>query len=259
MHIASRLGLLIILICASSLHAQVSGGTIFGTVTDPSQAAVVHASVEIRNANTNLVHHVDTNGSGFYSVPNLVPGPYELRVTSAGFAVSLHKGLSLTVGGALEVNVQLRIGSDVQTVEIRGEPAAIDTTTATLSGVVNENTVHELPLNARDWTALATLEPGVVTIRTQPALTITNNRPIRGLGTQLTVGGNRPTQNNYRVDGVSINDYSNGAPGSVLGVDLGVDAIQEFSVITSNAEADYGKSSGGIINAVTKFALKLLW
>jgi hypothetical protein len=249
---ASILTLLLMLACTSYMRAQVSGGTIFGTVTDPSQAAVVHAKVEVRNTNTNLVHQIDTNGAGFYSVPNLVPGPYDVRVVFSGFAVAVHTGLSLTVGGDLEVNIQLRIGSDVQMVEIRGEPAAVDTTTGTISGVVNETTVRELPLNARDWTALATLEPGVATIRTQPALTISNNRPIRGLGTQLTIGGNRPTQNNYRVDGISINDYSNGAPGSVLGVDLGVDAIQEFSVITSNAEADYGKSSGGIINAVTK-------
>src|SRR5690349_16947844 len=102
MQMASRLALLIILFCASSLLAQVSGGTIFGTVTDPSQAAVVHASVEIRNTDTNLVHKADTNGAGFYSVPNLVPGPYELKVSSAGFAAAVHKGLSLTVGGDLE-------------------------------------------------------------------------------------------------------------------------------------------------------------
>ena len=250
--VVSELALLFMVACYSSVYAQVSGGTIFGSVTDPSQTAVAHASVEIRNTDTNVIHRADTNGAGFYSVPNLVPGPYELKATSTGFAVAVDKGLSLTVGGDLEVNIQLRIGSDVQTIEIRGEQPAVDTTTSTLSGVVNETTVRELPLNARDWTALATLEPGVVNIRTQPALTISNNRPIRGLGTQLTVGGNRPQQNNYRVDGVSINDYSNGAPGSVLGIDLGVDAIQEFSVITSNAEADYGKSSGGIINAVTK-------
>ena len=74
----------------------------------------------------------------------------------------------------------------------------------------------------------------------------------RGFGAQLTISGGRPTQNNYRLDGLSINDYGNGAPGSVLGVNLGVDAIQEFSVLTGNYSAEYGKTSGGVVNAISK-------
>lgn len=250
-HVSLLITILVALI-GSTASAQVSGGTISGTITDSSGAAIPNATVEIRNAATDVLRSLSTNDAGFYSVPNLVPGAYSIRVSAPGFAIAQRTGVSLTVGAELALNFQLRIGDVNEVLEIRGDPPAVETTNATLSGVVDEKTVRELPLNARDWTALATLEPGVATIRTQPALTISNNRPIRGLGTQLTVGGNRPQQNNYRVDGVSINDYSNGAPGSVLGVDLGVDAIQEFSVITSNAEANYGKSSGGIINAVTR-------
>jgi len=130
---------------------------------------------------------------------------------------------------------------------------AVDTVGATLSGVVNSKTIVDLPLNGRDWASLATLEPGVSGILTQPGSSTTSaTRLNRGVGSQLTIGGNRPQQNNYRVDGISINDYANAAPGGVLGADLGVDAIQEFSVITSNAPAAYGKSSGGIINAMTR-------
>jgi hypothetical protein len=233
-------------------QAQVAGGTISGTITDSSGAAIVKASIEVRDTATDTVRALSSNDSGIYSAPNLTPGSYQVKVSASGFAVSVRNDLVLTVGEELVVNVRLQVGSATQTVNISGEPPAVETGSSTVSGVIDETIVRELPLNARDWTALATLEPGVATIRTQPALTISNNRAIRGLGTQLTVGGNRPTQNNYRLDGVSINDYSNGAPGSALGIDLGVDAIQEFSVITSNAEADYGKSSGGIINAVTK-------
>src|SRR4029077_8519500 len=81
---------------------------------------------------------------------------------------------------------------------------------------------------------------------------VSNDRPNRGLGTDETIGGNRPQGNNYRLDGVSINDYSSGAPGSITGAVLGFDAVQEFSVVTSNAPANYGKTSGGVINAVSR-------
>jgi hypothetical protein len=77
-------------------------------------------------------------------------------------------------------------------------------------------------------------------------------RSNRGLGSEMTINGNRPQQNNCRLDGVSVNDYAGGSPGSVLGQTLGVDAIQEFSVVTGNASADYGKSSGAVVNAVTR-------
>ena len=243
---------LLILALTGVTYAQVSGGTISGTVSDPSGAAVAGASVEIRNVATDVARTLTTNEAGFYNVPNLVPGAYDVKVSANGFRNELRSGLTLTVGAQLAVNLQLQVGTASETVEIHGEQPAVETTNATLSGVVNETTVRELPLNARDWTALATLEPGVAQIRSQPALAISNNRPIRGLGTQLSVAGAKPQQNNYRLDGVSINDYSNSGPGSALGIDLGVDAIQEFSVITSNAPANYGKSSGGIINAVTR-------
>jgi len=99
---------------------------------------------------------------------------------------------------------------------------------------------------------LATLEPGVAAIQTQVALGIGATRGNRGFGDQISVAGARPQQNNYRLDGISINDYSNGGPGSVLGGNLGVDAIEEFSVLTSNYSAEYGRTAGGVVNAITR-------
>jgi hypothetical protein len=98
------------------------------------------------------------------------------------------------------------------------------------------------------------LQPGVTVVRTEAAVGagLANTRGNRGLGQMMSIGGSRPQQNNYRLDGVSLNDYAGSGPGSVLGVSLGVDAIQEFSVVTGNAPADYGKTSGGVINAVTR-------
>ncbi|MGH9355784.1 MAG: TonB-dependent receptor plug domain-containing protein, partial [Terriglobia bacterium] len=107
-------------------------------------------------------------------------------------------------------------------------------------------------LNGRSWTDLAKLQPGVDAIQTQISFAEGPGRGNRGFGAQITISGQRPVENNYRLDGVSLNDYSNGAPGSVLGGNLGVDAVQEFSVLTTNYSAEYGKTAGGVINAITK-------
>ena len=109
----------------------------------------------------------------------------------------------------------------------------------------------ELPLNGRDWTSLATLHPGVNLIQTQMDYA-TSARGNRGFGAELTISGQRTTNNNYRLDGISVNDYANSGPGNVIGAALGVDAIQEFSVLTGSFSAEYGKASGGVVNAITK-------
>src|SRR3984893_8177674 len=139
-----------------------------------------------------------------------------------------------------------------QTVEVNTEAPTVDLASSTISAVVSSTTVRELPLNGRSWTDLATLQPGVNSIQTQPDFTAGPDRGKRGFGNQLTIDGARPQQNNYRLDGISTNDYDNAAPGSVLGGDLGVDAIQEFSVLTSNFSADYGRTAGGVVNAITR-------
>src|SRR5260221_4430292 len=108
-------------------------------------------------------------------------------------------------------------------------------------------TVLDLLLNGGSWNDLAGLQPGVVAASTHAAVDVN-----RGYGGQLSISGARPQQNNYRLDGISINDYSNGGPGSVLGQNLGVEAIQEFSVLTSNYSAEYGKTSGGVVNAISR-------
>jgi hypothetical protein len=146
----------------------------------------------------------------------------------------------------------MKVGAANEKVVVTTEAPAVQLASSDLSAVVNATTVRELPLNGRSWTDLAALQPGVDTIQTQPSFSVGADRGNRGFGQQLTISGARPQQNNYRLDGVSLNDYANGAPGSVLGGSLGVDAIQEFSVLTSNYSAEYGKTSGGVVNAVTR-------
>ena len=234
------------------VDAQVTGAQIAGSVADTTGALIAGAHVTIKNTANGLTRELATNQSGHYSAPNLSPGPYAVTGSATGFAAQEHSGLTLTVGAHLVLNFKLEVGGATYRVEVQGSAAAVEISNATLSAIVNGQPVRELPLNARDWTQLAVLEPGVAQIRTQTTPTDFLIRGNRGLGTQMTVSGGRPQQNNYRIDGISVNDYSNGGPGSALGNNLGVDAIQEFAVVTANAPADYGRTSGGVINAVTR-------
>ncbi len=252
--IAAVLALVCCAMCFSvPVLAQGSGGTVNGTITDPSGAAIPKADVILVHQDTGAVRTILTNDRGFFSVPNLVSGRYDLTVAATGFATAVQEGVSVDVGSTVVANIRMQISSVEEKVDVVAATADIALSSSTLSTVVKGDVVRELPLNGRDWTMMATLEPGVHAIEAQADLSGGGNaRANRGWGTQMSFGGNRPQQNNYRLDGISINDYSGGGPGGVLGSVLGVDAIGEFSVVTGNASADYGKTSGGVINAVTR-------
>lgn len=245
--------LLIASLCACApLYAQVVGGTFSGTVSDPTGAVIPNVQVSIKNTATGVNTNVTTNSAGLYEAPNLVPGPYEVTVTARGFQTEVRTGITLTVGAQQVLNVTLRVGQTTQTVTVTGQAPTVQLATSSISAVVNSTTVRELPLNGRSWTDLAKLQPGVAAVQTQLPFTSASDRGSRGFGAQISISGGRPQQNNYRIDGISMNDYANGAPGDILGGQLGVDAIQEFSVLTTNFSAEYGKTSGGVINAITR-------
>lgn len=236
----------------TSLLAQVTGATLSGTVTDATGSTIVGAKVLIKNVGTGVGTTAMANANGFYTAPNLLPGTYRVSASAAGFATGVQDQVVLTVGAKQILNFALKVGSVSQTVEVTSEPPAVELGSSAVGGVVDSTTVVELPLNGRDWVQLATLEPAVHTIPTQAPATGSSNRANRGIGTQLAVSGTRPQQDNYRLDGISIEDYSGGGPGSVAGVAMGVDAIEEFSVLTSNYSAEYGRTSGGVVNATTR-------
>jgi hypothetical protein len=244
--------LLLVLLVASAVPAQVSTGTILGTVTDPTGALVNGATVTVINTRTNEARVAQSNSSGLFSVPNLITGHYDVAVKAAGFSSEKIADVTLDVGAQREVNFSLKVGNNSEQVVVTSQAATVDLASSTTMPVVDDHTIVQLPLNGRDFAALANLQPGVAAVREQSVVSISNQRANRGVGNQLTVSGARPQMNNYRLDGISINDYSNGGPGGVNGGNLGVDAIQEFSVVTGNATADYGKTAGGIVNAVTR-------
>jgi hypothetical protein len=234
------------------LRAQVTGATLTGTVTDASGAVIPNAQISAKNTATSVTRDVTSDAAGFYLIPNLLPGPYEVKVTAGGFSTVVQSNITLAVGAQQQLNFPMKVGQTTQTVQVTEAAPQIELTSSTLSGQIESQTVRELPLNGRDWTSLATLTPGVSVVSTQLPFEAGALRGNRGFGTELTISGGRPTQNNYRLDGLSINDWANGGPGSVIGGTLGVDAIQEFSVVTANYSAEYGRTSGGIVNAISK-------
>jgi len=232
----------------SPASAQVAGATLTGTVTDSSGATLPNAQVTITDVATGVTRTVSSNAAGLYTAPNLLPGSYEVKVVATGFKTQVEKGITLTVGAEQVLDFTMQVGLVSQTVEVTTEAPTVELTSSELSATVNATTVRELPLNGRSWTDLANLQPGVYSAEDH----LRNADENRGIGAQSVISGARPQQNNYRLDGISINDYANGGPGSLLGGNLGVDAIQEFSVLTSNYSAEYGKTSGGVVNAITK-------
>ncbi|MGH9354764.1 MAG: carboxypeptidase regulatory-like domain-containing protein, partial [Terriglobia bacterium] len=248
----SFLAALVMSFCIVPGHAQVTGATLSGTVTDPSGAVIPNVQVSIRNTSTGITRNAKTDASGLYNAPNLLPGSYSVSVSAPGFSTQARGGILLTVGGQQVLNVSMQVGKVTNVVQVMGAPPQVQLATSSIGAVVNSTTVRQLPLNGRSWSDLAKLQPGVDAIVTQRSFASGAGRGTRGFGNQITISGQRPIANNYRLDGVSLNDYANGGPGSVLGGNLGVDAIQEFSVLTTNYSAEYGKTAGGVINAITK-------
>ena len=196
---------------STPVYAQVAGANLTGTVTDASGSGVPKANVSIKNTATGVVSDITTDSDGFYSAPNLLPGVYEITVSATGFSTVVQRGLTLTVGAVQALNIPLKIGQATEKVEVVAIAPDVQLASSALSAEVDSTTERELPLNGRDWTQLATLQPGVTGVRVEAGA---SNRGNRGYGTLLSISGHQPFENNYRLNGVSINDYSNGSPGS---------------------------------------------
>jgi hypothetical protein len=179
----------------------------------------------------------DANGS--FAFTDVSAGTYEITASKQGFS-DTHITVTTDPNANPVVNLVMQLENTPQTGKAQVGSSGV-------SGVVNSTSVSDLPLNGRSASDVAALEPGVATARTQ-----TSGQAQRGFGTEMTISGGRPRQNDSRLDGISVNDYSNGPPGSALGVNLGVDAVEQFSVLTSNYPAQHGRSSGGIVGASTR-------
>src|SRR3989441_10206573 len=247
----SRMGWRRIVLCLgilimSSLAAigQLTTGTIAGTVTDQSGAAVPGATVTLKNTDTGISRTVQTRENGKYEALSLPAGSYEVSASLAGFRTAVHTGISLAVGQNAAIDFALQVGQVNEAVTVTGDVTQVETTTATVSNLVDEKKVADLPLNGRDLTQLSFLQPGVIK---SPA----GAGAFSGLGDKLSVAGSRGNQNIYLLDGVSNSDLSGNAQ-SASGQLAGAETIKEFQIITNNYSAEYRSQAGAIVSAVTK-------
>ncbi len=237
--------LVMILSLASPSYAQFGKGVVTGSVTDPSGAVVPGAKVTLVNEATNEVKMVDANSAGIYRFDFTDVGHYTLKVSAASFSDHEVKDLIVTVGQTVVVNVQLEIGRATQTVTVEaGGVQLVQTDSSEVSGLVDRNTLANLPLEVRDPTAFVNLLPGSV----PSAL---GNTEFNGSTRGSSVNGSRGGTGNFMVEGFDINDQGQGGrshntAGSIPGAIVGIspDAMQEFRVVTNNFSAQYGRQSG---------------
>jgi hypothetical protein len=235
-------------------RAQVAGGSVAGSTRDESGAILPGVHLSIRHVATGEVRTATSDTSGVYSIPALPPGSYEMTVSAPGFVTQVWTGITVAVGTERVLSIVMRAGSPDVVVRTVAPIAPLSQGSSCCGGNANASVVRDTPLNGRDWAQLATLQAGVTGVQTGSATGGGNTD--RGFGAPVSISGARPDQNSYRLDGISINDYSNGAPGSVLGDNLGIDAVEQVSVLGSNYPAEYGRTSGGVINAVTRSGTK---
>jgi hypothetical protein len=225
--------------------AQVDEGSITGIVADTSGAVVPGARVTLLNTAVGLSLETTTNASGEYTFSPVRIGPYSVTVTASGFSTTTQQNLQVAVDQHLQVNVQLKLGSASETVQVTGAPPQLQTTEGSVGQVVNEQSVNSLPLNGRNFTFLAQLGAGVTTPQAD-----TRGNAASGA---FSANGLRPSQNNYLLDGIDNNsdtvDFLNGTNFIILPP---IDAIQEFKVQTADFSAQLGRSAGAVLNATVK-------
>jgi hypothetical protein len=240
--------LLFHLACAlpfASAQENISYASLGGHVTDPSGGAVANALVKARKIATNVAVTALTDPQGRYRIPYLSVGQYEINIHKDGFADSA-RTVSLTVGSAFELPVQLTIKSQESTMLVGGETPLLETSRTQIAGTVPQAEVAGLPLNGRNFLDLALLIPGVSPTNTASNQLFAETSGVPGQG--LSIGSQRNFSNSFIVDGLSANDDAAGLSGMFYSLDV----VQEFQVVTSGGHAELGRALGGYVNMVTK-------
>src|SRR5712692_8087018 len=245
-NVLNVLTVIAMLVPAALVSAQGTTGSISGFVTDDTGGALPGATVTVRHVETDQRRALVTDGAGRYRAQQLAPGKYDVTVELQGFRTARVTELTLTVGQDSVVSVLLKVGGVDERVNVTGEAALVSTRQSSVAALVDEKQIRELPLNGRDFSQLTLLQPGVT------ASPSTQQQVDRGMGTQVSIAGARPNQISYQLDGADANTQGNGSPGSAAGGLLGVETVREFQVLVNNYSAEYGRSTGGIVTAVTR-------
>jgi hypothetical protein len=245
-----------LLTLAFALAGAFAYGQVFavasGTVTDPTGAAIDHATVTARNVDTGAVRTTATAQNGAYEFTALPVGEYEIRALKPGFAEEVRRGVRLVVGQTAIVNLTLPLGETTQRVTVNGDAPLVGVATTDISGLVGQQQIKELPLNGRSFDLLMTLAPGVVNFTWEKTggIGVSNST----VGNNFAVSGNRPQQNLFLLNGVEFTGAAenNMQPGGTSQQLLGIDAVREFNILRDSYDAAYGKRPGAQVLIVTQ-------
>jgi len=229
----------------ASAQESVNYASLSGVVTDSSGAVVVNAAITAVQTDTNVATTTVTDDEGRFRFAYLKVGPYAIKVHQQGFA-DVTRAVTLTVGAAFDLPISLTVESAKETVTVNGEAAVIETERTQLAGTVVQNEINSLPLNGRNFLDLTLLVPGVSPTNTASTQLFAETSAVPGQG--ISIGSQRNFSNSFIVDGLSANDD---AAGLVL-TTYGLDVVQEFQVVTSGGQAEFGRALGGYVNMVTK-------
>ncbi|HTS35664.1 MAG TPA: carboxypeptidase regulatory-like domain-containing protein [Candidatus Solibacter sp.] len=238
---------LVVLVCVSLptvVQAQGTGGRILGRVADPSGAVLASVKVVATNDATGVAHDANTNDTGDYVFPDLPVGTYSVTFDLAGFKKVVRHGITLDVNQAITLNMTMQLGQAQEIVDVTSEAPLVDTSTTQLGAVVNNRSVNELPLNARDSYQFLQLQPGVQSQLGSSGGTFYGSDSAGS----VSVNGGRDRANNFSVNGGDANDQFVNLPT----IQPTPDAIEEFRVISNTFDAEYGRNSGAVVNVVTK-------
>ena len=236
----------IMVLTAGQLHAQGATAAISGIVLDPSGAAIAGASITVRNVGTAFTRTVVSDDQGRYVVPELPIGDYEVQGSLAGFQTVVRRGILLTVGSRPVVDLQLPIGQAAETISVTGDISQVETTSSSVSSLVNPTQMRELPLNGRNFEQLILLAPGALSY---PA---GGSSALVGRAATYAISGSRPEGYAILLDGENIQDWwQRGTGAAVTGTSLGIEAIAEFQTLTNTYSAEFG-GNGAVINSATR-------
>ncbi len=234
-------GLTLALLSGAALaQTQITTGVIQGTVKDASGSVVPRAAVEVKNLGTNASRSLTTSEDGRFVVLQLTPGRYSVTVSLAGFATLVQENVAVSVGQTVILNASLKPSTVTETVTVTGTPT-VDTSSSTASNTLDETTNSTTPILGRKFEDLLTLTPGVSVVQGPD-------------GDEITFSGQRGVYNNISLDG---GDYNNGFFGEQMGgqraaIDITLEAVKEFQVVATGANAEFGRTAGGIVNVITK-------
>jgi hypothetical protein len=243
------------LIATLSLAWTQVAASISGKVVDPSGRGVGGATVTVKSLETGATRAVTTGETGDFIMVGLPLGRQEVKVEKTGFKAAVRTGINLEVGQQAVVNLKLEIGELIQQVQVSEEAPVVNTTTASVAGIVDERQVKDLPLNGRSFDNLITLNPGAINYSAMKSANTSTSD-----GNTFTVAGRRPGDNLFLLNGIEYTGSSQLAvtPGGVSGELLGIDAVREFNVLTDTYGAEYGKRSGAQVNVVTQSGTNVL-